>query len=189
MTRVTPSYPKNVLGTLEGGIPSNSADLAALVRDKLDEIGSGIQGADENAWRLYWNEGKHREPLTPKHEESCRDALLSKLRSVLPDDIDIQPEALYAGDKRADMRITYKEFQVPVEIKKNSNRYLWSSLRSQLINQYTTDPATAGYGIYLVLWFDPSYTQLDPEGRRPRNRKTCDANWYRRYPGPRPARS
>ena len=52
-----------------------------------------------------------------------------------------------------------------MEIKKNSNQKLWSSIRNQLIAQYTIDPNTDGYGIYLVFWFGKKYTQASEEGR------------------------
>ena len=40
-------------------------------------------------------------------------------------------------------------------------------LRDQLIAKYTSDPATGGYGIYLVLWFGEGETKLSPSGARP----------------------
>ena len=42
---------------------------------------------------------------------------------------------------------------------------LWSAIRTQLIAQYTIDPATGGYGIYLVLWFGQGKCQPGPDGR------------------------
>ena len=64
-----------------------------------------------------------------------------------------EPEGEYANDKRADIRVIFGDFNVPVEVKKDRNRYLWSSLNSQLIANYASDPATGGHGIYLVFWF------------------------------------
>ena len=42
-------------------------------------------------------------------------------------------------------------------------------MRDQLMAKYTTDPATEGYGIYLVLWFaDPDKPiSQSPDGVRP----------------------
>ena len=144
---------EQICRTLDDGPPANPADLAALVIDRLGEIARGIRNDNTNGWRPFWNEDSHRRPDTPKHEESCRDALLSDLRQCLPDEVDAQPEGQYANDKRADIRISCRDFQIPVEIKKNGHRKLWSALGDQLIAQYTRDPATDGYGIYLVIWF------------------------------------
>ena len=156
--------------TLDDGPPANPADLAALVTDRLYELGHRIRNGNTDDWRQYWNEDQHGRPCQPKHEESCRDALLSDLRQCLPDDVDAQPEGHYVDDKRADIRISCRDFQVPVEIKKNSHKRLWSALRNQLIAQYARDPGADGYGIYLVLWFgeiEQHRTLPPPSGVRP----------------------
>ena len=161
---------EQVCRTLNDGPPANAADLAALTTDRVDEIARGVRDDNANGWRPFWNEDEGRHPDTPKHEESCRDALLKELRHCLPDEVDAQPEGRYANDKRADIRISCRDFQIPVEVKKNGHRKLWSALRDQLIAQYTRDPATDGYGIYLVLWFgevDGQRTPPPPSGVRP----------------------
>lgn len=161
---------EQVCRTLKNGPPANAGDLAALVSDRLDEIAQRVRTGNDNGWRLYWNEGKHRRPVKPKDEESCRDALLGVLRQRLPQEVDSQPEGRYANDRRADMRIACGDFQIPVEIKRHYHRDLWSALRNQLIAQYTTDPATGGCGIYLVLWFGETAGRCvlpPPSGSRP----------------------
>ena len=162
-----------VCRTLYGDTPANAADLAALVMDRLCELAVQIRSGNTDDWRQYWNE-PHEQLPTPKHEELCRDALLSDLRQRLPQEVDAQPEGQYANDTRADIRVSYGDFQVPVEIKKNMHRDLWSAPRNQLIAQYTIDPGTDGYGIYLVFWFgkiDGYRTPPPPSGTRPANAK------------------
>ena len=153
--------------TLNGGLPANAGDLSALVLDRLEEIGERIRTGNTDDWHQYWNEGPNRSPRQPKHEESCRDALLSDLRQRLPRGIDAQPEGPYASDKRSDMRVAYSDFNLPVEVKKNTHRDLWSAPRMQLISKYTSDPDTEGYGIYLVFWFGAALTQAPAAGPRP----------------------
>ena len=160
---------EQVCRTLNGGAPANPADLAALVRDRLCELAVKIRTGNTDDWRQYWNENHHGKPGAPKHEDACRDALLSDLRERLPQGIDAQPEGQYARDRRADMRVSCLNFQIPIEVKKNRHRDLWRAMQDQLIRQYTTDPATEGYGIYLVFWFGPGYTQTPPSGPRPAN--------------------
>ena len=152
--------------TLEGGTPANAGDLAALVMDRLSELATTIRDGNTEDWRQYWNL-PHGQPPTPRHEDHCRDTLLSHLRQRLPPGVDAQPEGQYADDKRSDMRIAFSNFQVPVEVKKNNHRELWSAMHKQLIKQYVRDPATDGYGIYLVFWFGEEYSQAAPSGRRP----------------------
>ncbi len=160
-----------VCRALDDGPPANAGDLAALVTDRLDELGDRISNDNANGWRLFWNEDSRRRADAPKHEDSCRDALLGVLRHGLPEGVDAQPEGRYANDKRADIRISCRDFHVPVEIKKNGHRHLWSALRKQLMARYARDPATDGYGIYVVLWFGESRvcrTPPPPSGAPPR---------------------
>ena len=159
---------EQVYQTLKDGTPANAGDLAALMMDRLDKIAGQISTNNANYWRPYWNEDpKTQKPTDPKHENSCRDAMVHDLRLFFPN---AEPEVQYADSKRADMRVAYENFHVPVEIKKNSHRNLWSALRNQLIERYTNRaPETDGYGIYLVFWFGRDYTQAPPSGKRPRS--------------------
>ena len=157
---------EQVRQTLNGGTPANAADLAALLMDRLKELALQIRTGNTDDWRQYWNE-PHGQFPTPKHEDRCRDMLLSDLRHrLLPQGVDAQSEGQYAHDNRADIRVSCRDFQVPVEVKKNMHRDLWSAMRNQLIPKYTTDPETGGYGIYLVFWFGKEHTQ-SPSGGRP----------------------
>ena len=138
--------------------------------DRLCELAVQIRSDSTDDWRQYWNE-PHGQLPTPKHEDHCRDALLSDLRQRLPQGVDAQPEGQYANDKRADIRVSYEDFQVPMEIKKNMHRDLWSAPQNQLIKLYTSAPDTDGYGIYLVFWFGKDRTQPSPSGTRPADAK------------------
>ena len=155
--------------TLNGGTPANAGDLAALVIDRLSELATTIRDGNTDDWKQYWNEDSYGKPLKSKPEDSCRDTLLSDLRQrLLPHDIDARSEVQHAEDKRADMCVTFSDFQVPVEVKKNNHRELWSAMHRQLIKQYVRDPATDGYGIYLVFWFgEDKDTPAPPSGKRP----------------------
>ena len=92
---------------------------------------------------------------------------MSDLRYCLPAGVDAQPEGQYAYDKRADIRVAFQDFEVPVEIKKNRHRDLWSAARNQLVAKYATAPATGGYGIYLVFWFGKDHMPPPPTGAPP----------------------
>ena len=118
---------------------------------------------------------KTQNPTTPKHENSCRDALLRDLRLHFPN---AEPEVQYINKKRADIRVSYGDFQVPVEIKKNRHRDLWSACKNQLIKLYTSAPDTDGHGIYLVFWFGKKRTQPPPSGTRPANSEELKKRLY-----------
>ena len=110
-----------VRDTLGNGPPANPGDLAALIADRLDEMAVRIRNGNTDDWRQYWNVDRYERPCNPKPENSCRDALLSDLRQFLPPEVDAQPEGTYAAHKRADVRVSYCGFNVPVEIKRNDH--------------------------------------------------------------------
>ncbi|MDE0123424.1 MAG: hypothetical protein OXN97_02495 [Bryobacterales bacterium] len=155
--------------TLYNQQPVNAADLAAITTDQLETIALEVRDGNTSGWRQYWDFAKGKSPLKPQHEGLCRDSLLSDLRSELKRlDIDAQPEGRYADDKRADIRVAYRNrFNVPVEIKKSTHRGLWTSVRDQLVRKYTRDPGCDGYGVYVVLWFGSDGAVSSPEGIRP----------------------
>ena len=159
---------EEICHTLTDAQPSNAADLSALVLDRLREIAMRIRDGNTDDWKQYWNVDSHGRPTEVRPEESCRDALLSDLQQNLPNGVvAAEPEGHYADDNRADMRITFFDFHVPVEVKKNNHHELWSAIRNQLIRKYTREPTTSGYGIYVIFWFGKEITQAPPDGKRP----------------------
>ena len=150
---------EQICATLGGSTPANAGDLAAMLVDRFEEMARRIRTANTDDWLQYWNEDAHGHPKNPKHEEHCRDALLSDLRGLLPQGVDAQPEGQYAKDLRSDIRVAdHSGFHVPVEVKKNMHKNLWKAIDEQLIRNYASDPATSGFGIYLVFWFGPDTT-------------------------------
>ncbi len=160
---------RQLLQTLENAEPASAADLAALTTDRMEAIAERIRHGNTSDWRQYWDWPKNRADAKPRHEELCRDALLSDLQPKLGRRIDAQPEGRYADDTRADIRVSYSAFNVPVEIKKSSHRDLWTAVRNQLLRKYARDPDCDGYGIYAVFWFGENGVQPPPHGTRPRD--------------------
>ena len=165
-----------VVHTLSNGSPANAGDLAALVFEELTDLSKSIRDGSTSDWRQHWNVDGANRALDPKPENACRDALLSDLKERLVRlGVDTQPEGVYAEDTRADIRVSFGGFNVPVEIKRSCHRDLWTAVRDQLIAKYTRDPGAAGFGIYLVFWFGDTercrptkYRGLEAEhGRRP----------------------
>lgn len=143
-----------VLETLDGKSPANAADLAALTYEKLKEMANDVRHGNADGWLQYWNVDQYRRPERPRPEPACRDSLIGYLKPRLePYGIDVLREGSYANENRADIRVACQGFNVPVEIKRSCHRDLWSAIRTQLIEKYTKNPETGGYGIYLVLWF------------------------------------
>lgn len=159
--------PQGVIAALRDGPPAGAGDLRELVVDRLERIAEEVRATNDNLWRQFWNEDPQKSEVkpTPKHEEACRDAILSRLRPLLPAGCDAEPEGQYAANRRSDLSVAFRDWKVPVEIKKNSHTDLWRAVRNQLLPRYANDPATEGLGIYLVLWFRPEYTVTAKSGR------------------------
>ena len=153
--------------TLQGGPPANPGDLASLTVDRIRNIATGIRTRNTNQWRLFWNEASYGKPSEPKVENSCRDALLTLLKLQLPHPVNAQPEGQHVNQNRSDIVISANGFQVPIEVKKNTDRELWSALQKQLIAKYAVDPAAGGYGVYVVLWIDADKQRPRSDGARP----------------------
>ena len=175
---------KAVQGTLANDRPANPADLAALMADKLELLAREIRHGNTDDWKQYWSEDSRGRSTRPKHEDSCRDALLSDLKQFLPDGIDAQSEGQYARDKRADIRVWFGGHAIPVEVKKESHRDLWRAVANQLAAKYTIDPASSGFGIYLVLWFGLGRIPVPPIGRRPKTPESLRQRLEEQLTGP-----
>lgn len=156
----------DVVRALNGGRPAGAADLAALTVDRVLAISELVRDGDADLWRHFWSEGQRGKPQTPKIEPSCQQALLAALRPELPEWVRLDSEVRYAGDKRADLQVSFRDFAVPVETKMSSSRDLWTGVTDQLIPRYTRDPRSDGYGIYVVFWHGPDHAKSPtPKGR------------------------
>lgn len=146
--------PREVAQVLANLAPTSVADLAALTLDHLDDIAREIRQDNDDGIHAFWNI-ENKKPISQRSENDCRDALLTRLRPRLnPLGIDCQPEKDHANDKRADLTLSYlAKFELPIEIKRDSNETLWGALRKQLIEQYSIESRAKSHGIYLVFWF------------------------------------
>ena len=151
-----------VVDALAGYAPANAGDLAALAYDELTTLGREIRDGQTSDWKQYW-----RTERDHQHENDCRDRLLSDLRPRLRHfGVAADKEPTYADDKRADIRVSYDCFNVPIEIKLSDSEDLWGAIRGQLVPRYTRDPGAAGHGILLVFWFGQQFCR-PKAGKRP----------------------
>jgi len=167
---------EEVANVLANKSPANAQDLAALVLDHVTNLEAQLRGDDTNGLRRFYRDDRK----TPQPENDCRDILLERLRPPLLElGVGLEKEGQAAQDSRADLRAVYiqpgRRVAMPIEVKKEDHRELWSGWRTQLLSQYLLDPGTDGVGIYLVLWFGKSL-RASPEGIRPRSpRELCAA--------------
>jgi hypothetical protein len=143
-----------IIDTLRGGPPANVSDLRALVVSFLRELGDDLRHGSTDGYKALWNVDSYGRPQQPQPEENCRDRLLERLRARLePLGVVAEAEGHYADDKRADIKLLTGSFNLPVEVKRHYHADLWNAPRDQLEKRYSRDPASHGYGIYLVVWF------------------------------------
>ncbi|MCQ3808700.1 MAG: hypothetical protein KTV16_15740 [Acidimicrobiia bacterium] len=178
-TSYAPMNVVDVLALLHNGPPTNVADLHALLIDHLRDLISRIRGNNDDLWRQFWADDHEPQPKKPKRENSCRDALLAMLCNRLPEGVDAQWEGPYTAGRRADIRVAFKDKNIPVEIKRQYHPDLWTAIHDQLTAKYTTDPATGGHGIYLVLWFGSEVISCPPHPKS-RDRPSTPAELERR---------
>lgn len=161
---------ESVARILANSEPASVDDLTALTLDLLDDIAHQIRNDNDDGFKAFWNI-ENRQEKSQREENLCRDTLLTRLRPQLEAlGIGIDPEVDHHNDKRADLRLDYRnQFSLPIEIKRDSNSELWTALRKQLIGQYAQAPKSEGYGIYLVLWFGEVAKVCVPNdgGKRP----------------------
>lgn len=158
---------ERITRALRGGPPASAADLSALVAEHLDDLARHFAGGGANEWRSFWNDDPFGRPLEPKNEDSCRDALLTALRRRLGGDYEVTPEAQHAGGDRPALLVRSNGYAVPVEIKREGHRELWTAVSEPFLPRYTTSRVAAGRGIYLVLWFGGYDTARPPKGIPP----------------------
>ncbi|EIK7038363.1 hypothetical protein PHM88_004383 [Escherichia coli] len=134
--------------------PANVMDLYSLLLDHIRDTSNRIANENTDIYKQFWNEDSYGRTLTPKPEESCRNIFLDLLRVRLnPLKISCEPEGHMVSDKRADIIVSLPRIKIPIEIKRDYHRDVWTALNGQLDKLYTKNPDAAGHGIYLVFWF------------------------------------
>ena len=152
-----------VVASLRGDAPASAHDLRDMLMESLDNLRETkyCKGNPDNLRDAYWNTADKNAPVS-KGEVKCRGPLAEAIRNELPQSCRVDSESLSAGERRADLLVSFGEFEVPVEIKKASNRELWSGIEDQLAD-YARRPKAHGRGVYLVLWFGDRPCQKPPD--------------------------
>lgn len=164
-----PMWPQ-VCAALQQGAPANPAEIAAVLNDTIEDLKEQISRSDLNLNLDYWNADHHKKATKPRHEELCRNTFADQLRARLARfEVDCMPEVHHIDGKRSDVWCTIGPLGgVPIEVKLDRHKELWTATRGQLMARYAADPRAKGHGVYIVLWLGES-TQipLPPTGTRP----------------------
>lgn len=161
-----------VVRTLANAEPANAADLHALLVQHLRDMACEDRDGNATGYLRYWNVDSYGRPTDPRPENECQKRLYELLKERLrPTGVDLQREHQHRENKRADISASFGGiggFNIPLELKVESNRSLWRDLHDQLMAHYVRDPGAEGYGIYLVFWFGGRGMAVAADGgRRP----------------------
>lgn len=147
-TRYLPPPLDALADALDDGAPTNAADLQVLLEDALELVQARLRGDP-----LDWYKGFYAADGVHKDEEACRDELLKMLDGRLTG-VDMRPESHLADDKRVDIECSLgATTMIPVEVKGQWHKALWTAADDQLDKLYSVDWRTERRGIYLILWF------------------------------------
>ena len=127
--------------------PQSIQDLQEWVLEELRIAQTKIRANDVDSWRGFYADNH-----IPYTEERCRDHLLELLRQGSKEVV-YAPETHVAADKEVDITCCVGELRLPIEIKGQWHKDVWTAADNQLDRLYTTDWQAASHGIYLVLWF------------------------------------
>lgn len=161
-----------IVYALANAQPANTADLHALLVQHLRDMARDDRDGNAMGYLRYWNVDSHGRPTDPRPENECQKRLYELLKERLrASGVDLQREHQRRENKRADISASFGGvggFNVPLELKVESNPGLWRELRGQLMAHYVRDPGAEGYGIYLVFWFGGKNLPVAADGgKRP----------------------
>ncbi len=149
-----PSWIETV-NTLSNGQPANASDLLALAVDQFESVRNLIQTENVDPYKYFWNEDSFSRITAPKPEESARDVLVTFLRPKFEQmNVRVEPEGHMVHDKRADIvLLPVYGLKLPVELKRDYHKDVWSACSHQLDRLYARDPEANDHGLYVVFWY------------------------------------
>lgn len=147
----------NVKSILFNYSPLSPRDLQSVLLDQLSDLQRRLKGSATDDYKVFWKED------LPQTENYCRNRIIPFIEPYLsPLGIRMHVESQMPNVKRCDFLNTCENMDLPVEIKGQWHKDLWTAAITQL-EDYSNAYRAGGYGIYLVLWFG-----LIPGSKSPR---------------------
>lgn len=151
---------RQVALTLQNSTPANPADLMAVALATLGEIQKTLHNSSTNRIHRFWAvDSAGKRPLPPhRPEPECRNAIADWLTAPMSAmGISVIPEHQHGEQNQSDIVLCVQPvggqgMLLPIEVKGDWNRELWTASYEQLAKKYASDPRSHGKGIYLVLW-------------------------------------
>ena len=139
--------------------PESAADVQSIVLEKISELQGRLRGNPLNPVNNFYDDnGK------PRTENECRDQMLIAL-GKLPFGIQSPKEVAMPQGKRSDGAFAFGNLEVPLEVKGQWHKEVWTAATSQLDRYYCVPHKSVSKGIYVVFWFGkdaPTGKKLKP---------------------------
>ncbi|WP_288996444.1 hypothetical protein [uncultured Psychrobacter sp.] len=162
----------DLLNIFQNRAPENCKDLKSLILELLDETQKKVKSSELDSYKMFYEDGKSKNPKKPHGENYCRDRLADLLKPYIePYQFRLDTEKDMPDDKRADLVCNSSEMQLPIEVKGQWHDDLWTAMNDQLGDLYLKEYQSQGQGIYLIFYFGESSTKkLKKNGEyKPRN--------------------
>ncbi len=154
----------DLLNIFQNRAPENCKDLKSLILELLDEIQSKVKSSELDSYKMFYEDGKSKNPKKPHGENYCRDRLADLLKPYIePYQFRLDTEKDMPDDKRADLVCNSSEMQLPIEVKGQWHDDLWTAMNDQLGDLYLKEYQSQGQGIYLIFYFGENVTKK-PKG-------------------------
>ena len=156
--------PVDLLNIFQDKAPKDCKNLKLLILELLDEIQSKVKSSELDTYKMFYEDGKSKEPQKPHGENYCRDRLADLLKPYIePYQFRLDTEKDMSDDKRADLVCNSSEMQLPIEVKGQWHPDLWTAMNDQLGDLYLKHHESQGQGIYLIFYFGGNVTKK-PKG-------------------------
>lgn len=144
----------DLMNVFQNKAPLNCKDLKTLILELLDEIQGKVKSSELDSYKMFYEDGKSKNPKKPHGENYCRDRLADLLKPYIePYQFRLDTEKDMPDDKRADLVCNSSEIQLPIEVKGQWHPSLWTAMNDQLGNLYLKEYQSQGQGIYLIFYF------------------------------------
>ena len=150
----------DLLNVFQNKTPENCRDLKTLILELLDEVQKKIKSSELDSYKMFYEDGKSKNPKIPHGENYCRDRLADLLKPYIePYQFRLDTEKDMPDDKRADLVCNSSEMQLPIEVKGQWHDDLWTAMNDQLGDLYIKEYQSQGQGIYLIFYFGENTTK------------------------------
>ncbi len=141
----------DLLNIIQNNRPKNCKDLKTLFLELLTELQDKIYGNETDSYKVFFKDVKNR---ISQGENDCRDRLADLIKPYIEQyGFSLDTEADMPNDKRADLVIRNSQMQLPIEVKGQWHKDLWTAMNDQLGKLYLKEYQSQGQGIYLVFYF------------------------------------